>query len=69
VNFQPDPALRIEMRIARRRARTAKWDKEADEVEASWIGGLDYRRFCEEMAGAAREKQVELEAELKQLRG
>ena len=47
----------------------AKWDKEAADVEPSWIGGPDYIKFCQGMAGAAREKQAELEAELKHLQG
>jgi hypothetical protein len=66
---QTDPALKITTRIARRRERIAKWDKEADEVETSWTGGPEYKKFCEGMAGAARKKKAELEAELKQLRG
>ena len=64
MNHQTDPAL-ITNRIARRRERIARWDKEAGEVESSWTGGPEYRRFCEGMAGAAREKLAELEAELK----
>jgi hypothetical protein len=64
---QTDPALKITKRIARRRERIAKWDKEVDEVEASWTGGPEYRRFCEGMAGAARAEKAELEAELTQL--
>jgi hypothetical protein len=66
---QTDPALKIMNRIARRRERIAKWDKEAGEVEALWTGGPDYRRFCEAMAGAARAKKAELEAELRHLHG
>jgi hypothetical protein len=65
MNPQTNPALKITNRIARRRERIARWDKEADEVESSWAGGPEYRRFCEAMAGAAREKLAELEAELK----
>ena len=58
-------------RIARTNERIAKWDKEAGEVElggslalATWSGGPDYKRFCQEMAGAARDKKLELETEL-----
>ena len=61
------PALKITKGIARRRQRIARWEKEADEVEAWWTGGPDYRVFCEGMAGAARKKKAEFEAELKQL--
>ncbi len=39
MNPQTDPPLAIKNRIARRRERIAKWDKEADEVETSWTGG------------------------------
>ncbi len=62
---QTDPALKITNRIARRRERMARWDKEADEVETSWTGGPAYRKFCEGMAETARAKKAELEAELK----
>lgn len=64
-----DPVLKIERGIARMRERIANWDTEADEVEASWTGGPEYRKFCRGMAGAARQKKEELEAELKQLQG
>jgi stearoyl-CoA desaturase (delta-9 desaturase) len=66
---QREPVLTIAQRIARRRERIARWDKEADEVETSWTGGPEYRRFCERMAGAARESLAVLEAELQQYRG
>jgi hypothetical protein len=69
MNLQTDPVLKIESGIARMRERIAKWDAEADEVEASWTGGPEYRKFCQGMAGAAREKKEDLEAELKQLNG
>jgi hypothetical protein len=63
--MNPQTDLKTTSRIARRRERIARWDKEADEVESWWTGGPEYRRFCEGMAGAAREKLAELEAELK----
>jgi hypothetical protein len=66
---QMDPVLKIESRIARTRERIARWDTEADEVEAFWTGGPDYRTFCQGMASAAQEKKEELEAKLKQLQG
>ena len=62
-------ALMLERRIMRRRIRMAKWDEEAAAVEAGWIGGPAYRKFCEQLAAAAREKNAELETELKQLQG
>jgi len=67
MNLPIDPALRILSRIVCRRKRIAKWAKEADEVEDSWTGGVDYKKFCEDMAGAAREKEADLEAELRRL--
>jgi hypothetical protein len=69
MRLQTDPVLKIESGIARRGERIAKWDTEAGAVEASWTGGVDYRTFCQGMAGAAREKKAELEAKLKQLQG
>ena len=59
-------ALKITNRIARRRERIAKWDKEAEEIESWWTGGPEYKRFCERMAGDARAKKEELEAKLEQ---
>jgi len=64
---QTDPALKLQSRIARRSERIARWNKEYNEVEASWPGGLEYRRFCQRMADSAHEKQQELVAELEQL--
>lgn len=61
---QTNPVVEIQGRIARRSERIVKWDKEAAEVELSWTGGPDYKRFCQEMARAARVKRAELEAEL-----
>jgi hypothetical protein len=69
MKLQTDPVLKIESRIARTRERIARWDTEAGEIEALWTGGPDYRTFCQGMAGAAREKREELEANLKQLQG
>lgn len=62
-----DPALKIQGRIVRRSERIARWDTEADRVELSWCGGLEYRRFCQGMAGDNRQKKQELEAELQRL--
>jgi hypothetical protein len=64
---QTDPVSKIESRIARLRERIARWEKEAGEIETLWTGGPAYRKFCEGMAGAAREKQAELEKEGKRL--
>jgi hypothetical protein len=61
-----DTAMTIKSRIARMEVRIAKRDTEADGVETWWIAGPAYRKFCEEMAGAAREKKAELETQLKQ---
>lgn len=69
MKLQTDPVLKIEGSIARTRERIARWDTEADEVEVSWTGGPDYRKFCQAMADAAREKKAALEAELKRLQG
>jgi hypothetical protein len=69
MNPQTNRVVNIQSRIARSRERIAKWDKEAAEVEPSWLGGLDYTRFCQGMARTAREKREELEAELKGLQG
>lgn len=66
MNPQTDLVSRILSRIARRTERIARWDREADQVEISWIGASEYRKFCKEMAKAAREKKADLEAELKQ---
>ena len=60
MNSPTDPVLKFKSRIARRRERIAKWDQEADEVETWWTGGPEYRKFCEGMAGAAREKKRNL---------
>jgi len=65
---QTDAALKLQIRIARRSERIARWNKEYNEVEASWCGGLEYRRFCQRMADSAHAKQQELVVELKQLR-
>jgi hypothetical protein len=69
MNAGTDRAITIKSRIARRSERIAKWEKEALDVETSWTGGADYRRFCEAMAGDARVQKAELEAELKHLQG
>jgi hypothetical protein len=69
MNTSTVAALIIRDKIARSRERIARWDKEAGEVEPSWTGGPYYRQFCEGMAGAAREKSRQLEAELKHLPG
>lgn len=66
MKLQTDLVARILRGIARRTERIARWDKEADQVETLWTGGSEYRKFCEEMARAAREKKAELEAELEQ---
>ena len=69
MNSHSDPALNIESRIARRRDRIARWEKEAEGADLFWSGGDDYRQFCEGMAAAAREKKTELETELEHARG
>jgi len=67
ITSQTALALKLQSRIARRSERIARWNKESNEVEASWPGGLEYRGFCQRMAESAREKQQELEGELKRL--
>jgi hypothetical protein len=64
MNPQANPALTIENRIARRRERIARWEKEAVGIDPFWSDGDEYRRFCEGMAATAREKKAQLEAEL-----
>jgi len=66
---QLDPTSELERRIARGRARTAKWDGEAAAVELWWLGGPAYKHFCEQLAGSARQKTAELEAELHHVYG
>jgi hypothetical protein len=66
---QTNSGSSIESRIARRTERIARWDREADEVETSWTGGAEYRKFCEGMARSARATKAELEAALKHLKG
>jgi hypothetical protein len=65
MTVQPDLIGSIINRIARRTGRIAHWDKQAAETESSWNGAVAYKKFCEAMAGAARSKMAELEAELK----
>lgn len=67
----PGRASELRDRIARAGERIARWDREADAVESGgsrdlpfWPGAADYRRFCRDMAEAAREKKRVLEAEL-----
>jgi hypothetical protein len=67
MNPEADLALMTQRRIARRKERVARWDKEADGIESTWVGGPAYRAFCRDMAGAARETTAELERELQQL--
>jgi hypothetical protein len=62
-SIQVDPHLRIKSGIERVKARIAKWDHEAAKSDPSWIGWLAYRKFCEDMAAAARERRTELENE------
>ena len=65
---QTDPALKLQSRIARRSERIARWNKEYNEVEASWCGGLEYQKVLPTDGGEPHEKQQELVAELEQLR-
>jgi hypothetical protein len=66
---QANSASSLESRIARRTDRIARWDREAGEVETSWTGGAEYRKFCEGMARSARATKADLEAALKHIKG
>jgi hypothetical protein len=59
--------LTIQNKIARRSERIARWDRDAAETELSWAGGIAYKRFCEDMANAARQERGKLEVEFQQL--
>jgi hypothetical protein len=41
--------------------RIARWELEALGIEASWIGGPAYKKYCDDLAGAARQEKAALE--------
>lgn len=62
---QTDPVSVLKRRIVRSQARLDKWDQEVAAIEPWWLGGPAYKQFCDQLAGAARQKNAALEAELK----
>jgi hypothetical protein len=61
VTAPPASTVAIRGRIARMKARIARWETEARGIEPSWIGGPAYRKFCDDLAGAARQEKATLE--------
>ena len=56
----PTSTVVRQTRATRMTERIARWEREARGVEAWWVGGLAYKKFCGDLARAARDDMAAL---------